>query len=295
MSLQGFWLGFEKRAKAVAEQAPSERSDASKALGVGAATTGGLAAAQGTRSAIRDHRAYKAAPHVNSINHLKRHAKPGDIFFTRKEKSPGWGNSKTLTEKNVIQSAMGSPEYHAALYTKNKQVFHAHAGGAPASHHFFQKGQAFLPGESVHVYRPTAATKAERESALKQPQRLRNRRYKESPQMMGDAAKALVSKNLTGKACHNVQGRIVCNEVVTSAYPKQFKRRGATIEDMKSTKGMKLVATYGKKPSMIEHATARGVYPLMRNAKWGLGAGVASYAALKARKAFMKKKQEENT
>lgn len=280
--MSSFLKGFQKAAK-------RERSDIGTAAAIGAGVAGTKATAEGIRSTIRDRREGKVKVEKN-ITSFEKKLKPGDIIFSRDPKSKYRFNvgDRTLpfTEKSMIQAGVGSSQYHAGLYTGKGKMFHASGVG--------QVGKDWLESESrgkdVMAYRPGGASKREVTEALKQPKRMKGRQYKTTEELISQAKSTILSPKQGPKACYNVKGRTVCTNVVASAYPKQFKKEFATIDQMKGTKGMTPIARYSRvaPPSAREKILSRVAYPAIRNLKWAPLAAAAAYGVLKANELFSK-------
>jgi ADP-ribose pyrophosphatase YjhB (NUDIX family) len=289
-----FKAGFEKSARLVhdatqklqdAQAAEKSKKKDKGALRTGAeagaATSGALTAGGAAKGALTEYVKERKAPTARSIKDFEKGLKPGDILFTRAGKSISPRlevdiGSKTkefpFPEKYPLQAGVGSKHYHAALYTgKKKGVFHA-AGQGQVGH---EKLRDAVQNYDVVAYRPEGATPGEVRQALAHPKRLKGRRYKTEGELAAQGARMLFDPTGGPKACKNVKGRMVCNTVVSTAYPKQFKKEFASIQDMKGTKGMKAVGRYSRvaPAGMTERLLSGIAHPAAKSLKWGLGAG----------------------
>lgn len=274
--MKTFWEGFLKAA--------NERTDAEKAVGVGAATTGVLAGHHALRDIMRERRENKSTRPSKTWREFRKELQPGDVLFSRSNVK----NKKLFTVKDYLQPGVGSPHYHAQVYIGDGKIFHH-----PGEGHVAQKNIAKVQlgrGEDVVAYRPNVSDKEKTRAIKDIPKALSKRPYKS-----GIATTAMGLKNLlvpggAGKACHKTpSGKIVCTTVVSSSYPSLF-RENTNIEEMRRNPKMKMVARLnrGAPPSLRERVLTRGVYPVVKNLKWGLGAGGLAYLGKRVHDAVQK-------
>ena len=269
-----FWSGFEKRAKAPQQD---EMTAGDVGLATGAATTGGLAAHHVGRAMLHERAERARVPNSKRWKDFVGQLKPGDVLFSRSTKR------KLLPDvKDVLQGGMGSPHYHAALYTGKGRVFEHPGAGFTSSYNSakLQLGR----GEDVVAYRPNVDEKTRRDAVTKVPKELSGRKYKTNAGVIAQGAENLLVPGGGGKACTKApDGRIVRTTVIQRAYNKLFTDT-TNVEEMRRHKNMNMVARLqrpGTAPSLREKMLYRGVYPIAKNLKWGLGAGGLAYLGKK--------------
>jgi hypothetical protein len=135
----------------------------------------------------------------------------------------------------------------------------------------------------LRVYRPKKADDALK--AVRFAEKMRGEEYKDVSDMITHGTDHLFGSGgpkTSGLKCKIGKKGIVCSELVAEAYPRIFKDRFMSPLDMRHSKDMELVARYGTKvPTTVrELALMHGVYPALKNAKWGALAGAAGLAGM---------------
>lgn len=284
--------GRERHERRLARKLRDELRDddaRSTALAAGLGTTAGLSGADATREYLRDALEDKAVKHSRSYADLFKKLEAGDIVFTRypakhapKYALPG-GQEIPLSAKDLVQLTTGSPNYHGQIYEGGGKVSQAQGSNMP-----YERSNTFhdWSGQDVKAYRPTKASAAERKAALKFVKDARGTPYTSVGETVKQGLSNLLglSPSSKGGKCRiGPDGGINCTSSITSAYPKQFDKLYMTPDEMRGVEGMELVGRYGRagKLTPYEHVMTRGIYPLLKNAKWGLLAGAGAYGAKK--------------
>lgn len=292
-----FWIGFEKRAKELVPGS-SEGSPTAGEIAAGAAAGVGVGA---TRHGYRDYKVRKKEKKFKRSKSIKRFTKklkPGDIIFSGKARE---GSEKIPLGKKIklpfhfseaVQTAGGGPQYHAAIYTGKGRIVEAPGtGDDPVSGAPVKKQ---LKGTRAVAYRPTGATKKEIQKALKSVKGFKGAPYKEYSEIVGQGTRTILDPTGGPKSCRRLKkgGPIVCNTLITKAYPKQFKKEYMMPPEMASQKGMKIVSKYNplKAPGVREKAFTHAIAPMLRGAKWAVPGAALAYGGKKLHEYVTKKK-----
>lgn len=280
-----FWTGFTKQAAK-----ERERSVGEQAAIVGAGTTGALAAVDSAGNIIRDIREERAVPSAKSYAEFKKQLKPGDIMFSRYKlkESPEFevmGKKLPFTVSQAVQAGHGSPHYHGLVYTGRGRGVEAVGLGDVAESAGLKKN---IRGQSVKVYRPEGASAKEVRRAVRFAERAKGTPYKGWGGLAAQALGTVAGVSPASKNCKvGPNGALVCTTLPAAAYPKQFPKEYMTPNEMRKTKGMKLVARYGKpQQALSEKILNRVVSPLIHKARYGLGAAGLAAAALKGKQMY---------
>lgn len=270
--MDSFWAGFEKAAK---EKKKSH--GIGTALGVSAATTAGLSAANAISDSARDAAEATQVDTSKTIKHLKQQMKPGDIIMQRVPRGKSTKLMGGITTSEFAQLGTGSPYYHTAIYKGNGKVYNM-TGSEKNFELSDLKGMA--EGNDIKVYRPNA-TKEEVQRALDFSKKLKKAKY----QTGGGAVRQGLGhvsgiSPMSAAAKSGPNARHTCTTSVTGAYPNQFPKAYTSPRDMRKAPGMRLVGRFGNVPMSVgEKAIVRGVHPYLKNLKWGVGAGAAALGA----------------
>lgn len=289
-----FLEGF--KSAAVRKKQPEGMTEGQQAAAVGAGTTGALAAGSSIKEYAKDVMENRSVKASRTIEHLKKQMRPGDIVLS----GASLKNQDLINLKGVklpvrigelVQLLSGSHHYHGAVYGGKNKLYQAYGVG----HKFGPSDLEYMKGDRMKVYRPTGASKREVTDAVKYVKQTARRHapYKNELELVGQGARYLLDPTGGPGVCRKAGDKIVCNTAVTKAYPKQFKKELMMPNEIRNTKGMKLVARYGRaaEPTLREKVWTRAVSPVLRNAKWGLMAGAAAYGGKKIYDAVTDKKR----
>lgn len=267
-----FWRGFTKQAS----------KDRDFTAGEAALAAGGLATGVGAvRTGVQQskiHAAEKALAQSRSFNDFISKLEPGDVIFSR---SINKKRKRRVDLHDIVQSGSGSPHVHTQVYQGRGNTLDI---GGPNMKGEASKAYAHLgAGNDLIAYRANTSKKS-RQRASQRANVLRGAEYVSEPKFVGRGAQALLGA--PGRACNiSSKGGLICNDVALKAHSDTFKKRHQTIADMKANKNMSPVARLSKlKPSLRDTITHRGVYPVLKNLKWGVGAGALAGAAIGAKK-----------
>lgn len=296
--MSDFWYGFYKTA---AKDQYDETGKKISPLKAGLATTGALAAGHTIKEEYRDMKENASVRKTRSIKDLKKKLKPGDIIFTRfdSKHSPVWEadvpkflqklikkkkvNMPIKASELVQMMAGGSTHYHGALHVGKGKVLEAQGQDMKSAVHNLKNT---VSGNDVKVYRITDMKKRDIDAAAEWGKKQKGVRYANNKELVRHGAGHLFGAN-GPKSCRprGKKGPLVCTTVITKAHPKKFKREFMSPDEMRAQKGMKLVARFGKSPPtrLRTKILQRGIYPVLKNSKWGVAAAGAAYAANKLR------------
>ena len=172
--------------------------------------------------------------------------------------------------------------YHPAIYEGGGRVLEsAGSKDGVARKNLWSK----FP-KDYRAYRPPAKDAAQGVRNMRKGVKAGIEYKNESKELLRHAAKhwAGIPEKTGGNLCRAGKNGLVCTEAVTEAMPGIFKNRLASPLDMRGAKGLELVARHSPiaPPTPKELLMSRGVYPLIRNAKWGLlaGLGVGAYSMM---------------
>jgi hypothetical protein len=271
---------------AAATDAPTDLPGGEAVVGVGAATTGALAARESLRNVARERKAHAAVPKSPTLDALRDTLQPGDILFTRPQYSPrasfrvgGRKVKLPITGGDVIRMATASPHYHAALYIGEGNVVHSPGPGDVAQAARLED----LAHHSIEAYRPTAAAKSEVEHAVRFAGTAKGTPYYSMLETGLRGIQGMLGLGASPGNCKTgPEGRMHCTGLVAEAYPKHFERVTLTPEEMKSRAKMDLVARYSEigEQTLKQRVLSRVVGPTLRKLKWGVGAGLATAGSI---------------
>jgi hypothetical protein len=284
---ESFWAGFEKAASPADEQMQEDvQPSATKRispLAAGAATGTGVTGYHLARTHLMDRAEDRAVKHTGYWDQLQKKMQPGDIVFTRAHnkntnKVSVGGGKMPFSVKSLVQGMTGSQNYHGGVYLGGGRIGQAFGEGTK-NNTSWMIGE--MPDQDVKIYRPTAASAAERKRAVKFVERARGTPYPKIGPLAAQGAGALLGVGGSSKNCKvGPEGHLSCTTTVTHAYPDQFKRYNMTPEEMRRVKGMKLVARHrGLRATGLSDRLLPKVLPVVRGLKWGVGAAAAAAGA----------------
>lgn len=252
-----------------------------------AGITGAMGATEGGLRYLRSADAEKAQRATKRYSDFLAQMQPGDVVFHRK--GAKWtGNAELLgkdlpiKEGHVMLAGKGDPFYHASIYRGKGNITEAAD---------WKQGVKNTRLSASNFPEELIAMRA-RENQVKQAiDRVEDIRKSGTPYRSDAGSIEHGLKHLaglseeTGKTCNFTKRGIVCTELAAEAYPKVFKDRLASPGDMRFSDDLKFVARYNptkEKITLGENLLAHGVYPMLKNAKWGLlgGLGVLGAGAL---------------
>jgi len=291
-----FWQGFEK---ASSEEQPAKRSNAAFAAQVGAATTGALTAHGVASDVLRENKDFKRVKSSKSTADLVKKMKPGDIVFSRFVE-PRHTKDKELLQKlkrlkGVLAVGGGAEHYHASLYVgRGNTMEHPgqiHRAGIHSAH--AQLGR----GHNSIVFRPKVSKRV-KEQAVSRARQLKGRAYGTNMEIFQKGVRNLLNPmaGVGKRRAKTLKGNVLCTDVITHAYPSLFPDKDSTINQMSRHPKMEMVARLTKnksKPKGWESVLAKGVHPILKNLKWGVGAGLLTAGGLKVKQSLGKGKKEE--
>lgn len=254
-------------------------------LGLG--MTGGLGAYDSLAHTIRDRIQRGAVPATRSFSDFQGKLQPGDVVFHRRpSKHSGAASigSRELPfkESDVMIGAKGDPFYHPSVYRGGGNI--TEAAGAYEG----VKNTRLNPKypEELMAYRLKDPKRGEISKAQRFLDRMIGSDYKSHADTIKHGATHLFTPKgprTSGLKCKIGKKGIVCSELVAEAYPRVFKDRFMSPIDMRHSKDMELVARYGTQVRPItarEAILSKGVYPLLKNLKWGALAGGVGLAGM---------------
>lgn len=275
--MDNFWTGFVKCAE-------EDKKRLISPLAAGAAATGTGAAIESGYNIYKDRSENRSVGRSRSLKDLQKKLNPGDIVFSRSKlkDSPMLAGGKVpLRTTELIQGITGSPHYHSGIYRGRGRVSQM-VGGVGYKGESSAFKDAFL-GEEIKVYRPAGAKSKEIQRAVQKAKQIKGTPYKNKKGILSQALGTIGGIGPSSKACKlGPKGSHTCTSAIAAVYPNQFKSEYVTPNEMRNTKGMTLLGRYGKNPLRPGEVIAnRVVAPLLRNAKWGLGAAGLAYGANK--------------
>lgn len=270
---------------------PDDR--ARQAAEVGALTTGSLAARHGILHGALDASEEAAMPRSTRYDDFLGKLKPGDVIFHRKQhkdtgKAEFAGVEAPFRELDVMLAAKGDPFYHASVYRGRGKTTEA-AGWDEGVKNSRLWGAA---PEELRAYRPNVS-ETQRQRALDFVRSKIGAKYKGELGVMRHGAEHLLSPlegPSTGQRGSKGLTDAVCTELAAEAYPSLFGKRFMSPADMRHHPSMEMVGHYGHIPAVgaRERILTRGVYPLLRNLKWGVLGGLGAYGAMSLSDHFRK-------
>jgi hypothetical protein len=184
-----------------------------------------------------------------------------------------------------MMAAKGDPFYHSSIYMGK---------GKLADAYDFEKGisnDTPLFGdvaEGVRAYRPKSGQK----EALDYARKMKGTAYGSDEEILRHGFEHLLGNGKKSGVC-GPDGQ-VCTQFVANAYPELFPDQYASPATMRHAKDLELIARY--EPIQVakrEKILSRLVYPLLKNAKYGLGAGALAYGGSKLAKYLSKNEKDE--
>lgn len=182
-----------------------------------------------------------------------------------------------LKESEAIQLFSGKPFSHAAIYTGKGNIVEA-AGASQGVKGGKLKNVS--KAHTVHVYRPKSGAN----SAVRFAEKQRGGKYTDVGTVLKDVAKSTFVPGGAGKTCRKIPNKgVVCQTLVTKAYPKTFKKELVPMREMQQNKGTQLIAKYikGGKISGREKFISRFLSPAIRSMKYAVPVAAAGFAAKK--------------
>lgn len=250
-----------------------------RSVEAGLLTTGSLAARHGIMHELMDRAENAATPKTNGYQDYLDKLQPGDVLFNREFGKDDRGKAHLY---DAISGAKGEHHLHPVVYRGGGRIAEAGGGDVPAKARTKMDSSGY-PLES-QAYRLKNLGAAEKAKALGFLDQAAGTPYKDVPgiakHVLGHLAG--ISPKTTGdvkKACGD---GIVCSELVAEAYPKRFTDRYMSPVDMRHHPDMEMVARYGHTlpVPLKEKLLSRGVYPVLKNLKYGLGAGALAYGGM---------------
>ncbi len=251
-----------------------------KAKQVGVGVLAGLSGYEGIRNELFDRAEDESTKKTRNLDALRKKMQPGDVVFHR---TPNDVSSKALghiTTNDILSAVKGDPFYHTSIYTGKGLISEAGAGKSD------QVGNSRLSraaDDDLRVYRPKLDPKTVA-GAVDYAKANKGRQYSTLGRQAEHGLRHLFDPTGGPDVARPTCKGTACTELVTEAYPEVFKKRFISPIDMRQSKDMELVARYGKDipVSLREKVLSRGVYPLLKNLKYGLGAGALAYGGMKA-------------
>lgn len=259
--------------------------DGKTAAEVGAAATLVPAAAFSIKHELADKAENAAVRRTRAFQDFQDKLQKGDILFHHRavKKSPGiepiGGIPIPGREADWMMASKGDHHYHSSIYEGKGKISEAAdyekgvRSDRPLSYEYGENVRAYRPKKSELIPDALAYTK----SAHGTP-------YVEQEDLVKGAMEHLFAPggggNTTGKV--PCKGSF-CTQHVANAYPDVFDKLNVSPADMRHSKDLELIARYEPKAArtLRELALSRGAYPILKNLKYGLGAGAATYGAMK--------------
>lgn len=253
-------------------QEEEERERIRRALITAGGITGLLGAVTGARLYGLDAKEQQFKK-SNSWQGFKDKIKTGDVLLSR---TPRWDQGSTL----LLNAIKGDTHYHSAVVTPGKHALQALGPGENAARTKL-KSPEYHSSDYV-AYRPKSEVSknkaidfARKIPPLKIP-------YPDEKNLVQHGLMSLagIPRKASGKACDVRKGG-TCTEITANAYPKEMKNALQSTHDIKRNKNFELVARYnpvGKVPLRSKIA-AYGIYPVLKNLKYGAMAGAGGYLA----------------
>lgn len=282
-----FWEGFEKRAL---EQ---DQSIAKPAVAAGAGTTGVLATALSIKNMKQD-AARDKLQRTKSYKQFLAKLQPGDVVFSNadiaKYEPLYKGFGVEVKPPHLVNLFHGDPNMHAMVYTGKGNVTESAGYKEKIKNVHLDK----YKDQQLMSYRPDVG-KGVKEKALNYVKSVKGQEYPGPAGTLAHGVKSLAG--VGGKACRTDKGKQVCTTLATNAYPEVFDKKHMSTREMKNTKKMKYVASYGKRTPMstAQKVITYGAHPILKNLKWGLGAAGLTAAGLKAKQLYDKSRQSQGT
>ena len=254
-------------------------------LGVGATTAAGATAVESAKNYVIDRAEDKSRDMVGTYQKFKAKLKPGDIIYSGYNPKDSFDvmlgkNLKfPLKVSQMVQIATGNKNYHGMIYLGNGLIAQAEGDGMPLA---IRKLKDQMKGQRVKAYRPTAATQKEVQSAINYAKKVKGTRYKNPMETFRQGLNMVFNPTMGPKTCRKTKNGIVCNTLVTKAYPKQFPRENMSINQVRGKKGVEFVAGMDriKKSPVSDKVINRLVNPALKSLKWAIpAAAVAGFAA----------------
>lgn len=259
--------------------------DGKTAAEVGAAATLIPAAAFSIKHELADKAENEAVRRTRGFQDFQDKLQKGDLLFHHRPAKvsapidPLGGIPIPGREADWMMAAKGDHYYHSSIYEGKGKISEAadYAKGvqsdSPLSYEFGENVRAYRPKKSELIPNALAYTK----SAHGTP-------YVELEDLAKGALEHLFKPGGGGNTTGTVpcQGSF-CTQHVANAYPELFDKLNVSPADMRHSKDLELIARYEPKAgrSLRELAMSRGAYPILKNLKYGVGAGAATYGAMK--------------
>jgi hypothetical protein len=245
------------------------------ALGVGGATLAGLVGYDALQK-IRLEQVEDKVRATRAAEDFFAKLQPGDVIFSRTARDKG-DKGIPLVQKfmnEILGAAKGDSYPHGMIYTGRKNVVEAlDTNGVKGS-----KASGYYG--ALKAYRPNVSDR-EREHAVAYARKQIGKRYATEPEYFKHGLSHMFNITngpKTGTAC---EGH-TCTSLVGDAYSKRVKQRYMSPDQIKAAADMELVAKYSpsfhSKVPLHEHMLTKGLYPTLRNLKYGIGAGLGAYA-----------------
>jgi hypothetical protein len=250
-----------------------DNSSRDYALGAGLATTGALATRHTLRDIVNEAAERKLVPGTKRWDEFISKLEPGDLLFSKVNKT----NADSGYIKNVLQVGTGSPYYHASMYTGKGDIFEAPGGDFKSDYYSGKKEMG--RNRDIVAYRPNVSEKSRAKAAIETPKALKGFKYMDDSDTLKMGLNNLFVPGAGG--CVKTDKGVVCTTVPQHAYKGLFNA-ATNVEEMQRHPNMEMVARLEKKaPGMLDRFLTRGVYPVLKNLKWGLAAGGAGYLGKK--------------
>lgn len=248
---------------------------------VGAGVTGAMGATEGALRYLKDRDFMAANRPTRRFDDFVDKMEPGDLVFHRTPTryaaltKPWSFGPDFINEALAMIAGKGDTFYHPSVHLDDGRVMESSG---------FEKGISRTdlanPETPEELLVMRARKRALAAKALDYAKKAEGGSYKTYDQTLKHAGRHLAGlKEASGKGACSPGS--VCSEFVADAYPSLFKDRLASPFDMRHHPDLEFVARYAptSKVTLGENIAAHGVYPLLRNMKFGLLAGGTALGA----------------
>ena len=258
----------------------NEQERRKKSAMIGGGVLASMAATEGIGNELFEKAESSKMKRSRSWDDFLKKLEPGDTLFHRtpgKYTDPLFGGEGRIKINDLLLATKGDPFFHSSMYKGRGKIIEAIGQGKSMKAQDL-KGDRYVPQE-IKAYRPS---KGNPEKALAYAKKSVGSDYKTLGQSAEHAFGHLFKPG-GGPSATPCKGNKICTEMVAEAYPETFRKRFMSPVDMRKAEGMELVGHYGKTLpiAMREKILARGVYPLLKNLKYGVGAGAMAYGGSK--------------
>lgn len=272
------------------------------ALAAGGATAAAVAGRDMLANTVRDTFEKRKIKASRGTGDFLKKLKPGDVILTGAQKGSALdspivlkdyfekfqGNKNKLlnalgkkklpvNEHDLLKLVSGSPFYHMAIYTGKGNVVNADGNVVRG-----EKLKNMIEGGSAKAYRFKDTDKKKAKKAVTRASKLKGREYMTIPEQIERGARMMADPTKGGVCRKLPNGRVVCTDVVQTAYREKFPRRIIDHRDVQSAKGSELIARYSRNNPTLRHKILSNLgAPVAKSMRYALPAALAGGIAAK--------------